>query len=354
MTMNPRLFKGIYEIHIVPRLILKSSVRWLPGNVYIPYIPQTSENLKVYDNGSDHRIEIIFIVQKINTTRYRKMSSFYGWFYEPDDDKIIYINPKFSKFSCIIENISGNEIIIRVNPYYYLTFKSGVTSIGRLYSPQKILQDIITMKLLELNYLPVHCSAVASQNGAIVILAPPDTGKTFTALKLIREGYKFLGEDICYFNNNKEIYGNIYTLTISPKDLYNISNKNISKFAKLKIEMYYKILHKIKPLELILWYVHNPPIFPIYKILNKIVDKTQIKTIVLLGDNYEDVRVLTSKRDKIKYIDKLITLNNAEFQIHDSLLFRSYKYYAGRDIVAELDKKSKEIFLEILNFFNKL
>jgi hypothetical protein len=69
--------------------------------------------------------------------------------------------------------------------------------IGSLQTIYNHLTDLITVKLIEHGYLPLHAACIVSSRGSsALICAPPETGKTTTALLAREEGYQLVSDDI--------------------------------------------------------------------------------------------------------------------------------------------------------------
>lgn len=116
---------------------------------------------------------------------------------DQNQDKIFYDRNFLFKMRLQYElsGLTTNHIKIRVNKSYmrFVTHRfMNVHSIGY------ILTDIVNLKLLKNGLCPLHCSAVADNDGvAKVIFAPPNTGKTLTSMKLcIESNFNYMAEDL--------------------------------------------------------------------------------------------------------------------------------------------------------------
>lgn len=92
----------------------------------------------------------------------------------------------------------GNEILIKLNEGY--TYES-ISS--------WILGFCLSMALLQKGILTIHCSAIATKNGAILISGTPGTGKSSLANKLLENKYKLMADDVAgihFCNENCMIY----------------------------------------------------------------------------------------------------------------------------------------------------
>ena len=83
----------------------------------------------------------------------------------------------------LIQN--GNEILIKINAgYTYETVSAW------------ILGFCLSIVLLQKGTLTIHCSALATENGAVLLSGTPGAGKSSLASKLIEHGYKLMADDV--------------------------------------------------------------------------------------------------------------------------------------------------------------
>ena len=79
----------------------------------------------------------------------------------------------------------GKEIFIKLNEgYTYETISAW------------ILGFCLSMALLQKGTLTIHCSAIATETGAILISGTPGAGKSSLARKLIEDGFKLMADDV--------------------------------------------------------------------------------------------------------------------------------------------------------------
>jgi len=90
-----------------------------------------------------------------------------------------------------MENIGGFYLI--QNGQILVKIKSGYNY--ETISPW-ILGYCLSMALLQKGVLTIHCSAIAADNGAILISGTPGAGKSSLAGKLLKHGYKLLADDV--------------------------------------------------------------------------------------------------------------------------------------------------------------
>lgn len=90
-----------------------------------------------------------------------------------------------------MENIGGYYLI--TNSQILFKLKEGYT-----YDTISswILGYCLSMSLLKKNILTIHCSAMATETGAVLISGTPGAGKSSLAGKLLEHGYKLMADDV--------------------------------------------------------------------------------------------------------------------------------------------------------------
>jgi len=149
---------------------------------------------------------------------------------EPDSRLVYFKFPLGPvRFKLMLGDLHSNNPSFAVNPLYWrLTF-----NIGTALSPYYVhLRDIITMNLLDKGYLTLHGSCLCTASGeACLIVAPPETGKTITALYGQQLGYGLLSEDLVVSDGI-----NILPSLISGQQVYSPAFLNMQKGLKAKIK----------------------------------------------------------------------------------------------------------------------
>ncbi len=93
-----------------------------------------------------------------------------------------------------LSGLLEGEIHLEVNAAYarYVTHR-----FMNLHSPGYVLTDVVAWALLRAGYAPVHCSGFSTDAGTVLVLAPPNTGKTLTTMMACMEmGASYLAEDV--------------------------------------------------------------------------------------------------------------------------------------------------------------
>lgn len=128
-----------------------------------------------------------------DTDGYGKYHYFYG---RPNSDELYY-RRKFLGGRDLWMRVAGllrDEVHLEVNREYakYITHR-----FMNLHSPGYILTDIVGWALIQHGLAPVHCAAFAMNDASVLVLAPPNSGKTLTTMRACMElGADFIAEDV--------------------------------------------------------------------------------------------------------------------------------------------------------------
>lgn len=126
-------------------------------------------------------------------------------YYQVGDDWVLY-ERKYGGFTCelLIQGLPGNNLTVFVNSFYLNYVKAKIDS---LYPVGVHLTDILLYKILSDDNLVIHGASLyeTKNKKAFLLVAPPDTGKTYTTFKLLERGYQFLGEDLSFYDSKKDM-----------------------------------------------------------------------------------------------------------------------------------------------------
>lgn len=116
------------------------------------------------------------------------------------NDTDIYYERKYLglKFKMLIKNFKEDNVTVYVNKSYLFFVK---LKMDNLYPVGVHLMDVFLLNILKKGDLVVHAASLHNPetNSSFLILAPPDTGKTYSTAMLVKKGYKFVGEDLSYY-----------------------------------------------------------------------------------------------------------------------------------------------------------
>lgn len=143
----------------------------------------------------------------------------------PGDDSVYYERTLLGKRNLRLHlaGLLGAEPALSVNPDYlrYVTHR-----FMNLHSAGYVLTDVAGLSLLRHGFAPLHCSAFRSGEATVLVLAPPNTGKTLTTMMACLEhGAEFLAEDLA-ITDGKVVFSVPWTSTFRYYDRIDASRRS--------------------------------------------------------------------------------------------------------------------------------
>jgi len=276
---------------------------------YVCVAPKTTE-----EEYNDCMLKINLSVRKTadvfdESIKFENLDRYNHFYAELYGQKIYYERNFFinAKYRYSIE-IVGNEVNVVVDNNY---FKYVRYRFMNVHSLGYILTDVISGLLLMNGYATLHCSSVSIGDKALVIFAPPSTGKTLTALKLCEyTGAKYISEDIA-ITDGDVIYSVPWTSTFR---CYNHCKET-------KSDRFLEALRKKVPLFQLV-----PPKKrkSIHAYINEdfLVDSAEISDAILLGKGVYGV-IRTDKA----FLENILNLNKYELNYHRSPAMLVINYF---------------------------
>ena len=132
------------------------------------------------------------------------LSKQFSTFYLIGSDQIYY-ERRYGGVTCkiLVDQVKGDRLKLYVNKSYlkFIKFK-----IDNIYPVGVHLTDLLLLKIIASGDLIVHAASLYNPKNrqAFLMVAPPDTGKTYTTFQLLAKGYKFLGEDLSYYDSKAD------------------------------------------------------------------------------------------------------------------------------------------------------
>jgi hypothetical protein len=286
-----------------------------------------------YSNNVQYRVEVHTLSNPENLIRnpIGKFSNTYSigtdW---------IYYERKYGNLRCklFISGVEKDHIKIYSNQFYANYIKARIDNIWPIGIHTT---DLLLLKILKAGDLVIHGASLSTpnQNTTFLIIAPPSTGKTYTAFKLLEKGYKFLGEDLSYYNSASDsIICMPYTSTWGHR--YKLRRFDLSTipFFGLFSNQNKKSVEEIFG-------------------ENSVIQSARLDRIYLLEKTKSATGVQHIKVTK-DIIRKVIAVQRSEFSYYKNPLLRAYEYYhpigiddafnlEAKNLVALL--KSKEVYI---------
>ena len=231
--------------------------------------------------------------------------------------KSIFYNKKYSflNLKLYIKDLDTNNVTFYLNKSYYNIVKFRMDN---LYPLGIHISDIFLTKLLNSWNLVVHGACLYSEKNkwAFSLVAPPDTGKTYTTYKFLETpGFKFLGEDLSLWDSKKDNI-NCMPYTSTWEHRFKLWGFHIWKIPFLGI----MIPHK----------KHS-----VYDIFGKekVQEAGASKIIYLLeqSDKKEGIELVTKKKLE-KVIEKVKLIQRNEFWYYKNPLLLAFDYFNNTDL----------------------
>jgi hypothetical protein len=227
-----------------------------------------------------------------------------------------------------LKNLLSNTNLT-VNDRYHKLVRMKVDSV---FPPGAHLADILTVNLLERKYTPLHCAAVSNQqNEGMLLVAPPDTGKTLTTLLALKRGFSYLAEDIAVIDR-EHVYANPYTSTFLHNDEFE-NHKSSNFFFSLS-----------KKIPLLSAYIR--PKVSVSSLMKdfKIDEKARIRNIFLLDRGPNSIE----KIEPGESTRRIMIINRNEFSYHKNPLLFAYSYFNPSLDINQLMKVEEELISTIV------
>ncbi len=248
--------------------------------------------------------------------------------YKYKDNKIYFERRIFGNTLQLMYEDNGSIFNIICNKKYYnlIRFTLG----GGLFPPGLILQNIVTTKLLERGYAPLHCACVSKNGRAALLPAPPDTGKSTTMMLAMKRNYNFISEEVAVVDSNLNVFSCPLTTSYA-KYLKSYKNK-LHSFLAEKIPIF--PFYTKQPLSEIVNFLRNI----------KIDKKSKIGYIILL----ERGETKIEETDKDSILHKILAMNRAEFPYYHDPLLNAYSYFKSNFDLYKIVNNERKILEKVV------
>jgi len=251
-----------------------------------------------------------------------------------ENKKEVYLERAFSKTKkaiIVLRDLFSNTPEILFNRHFDLWSK---LRISKMLTCGAILTDIVNIKLLLNNILPIHAGCVGiDEEKGILIAALPDVGKTYSTLKLLQvnQNLYFMSEDIVMIDNEFFAYAVPYTETV---DKRMVKDNLFDQLRKSIYEKMFKINFTKKN------------IFDAgYVTKDRFLPKARVKMITLLyRDSKEEVRKLSPE----EAFNLLLPLNRLEFSYFRNEILLTYLFFNQDISIDEIMYKERRLLMNIL------
>jgi len=261
-----------------------------------------------------------------------KMGKFHYFNGYPDSGLIFYERSFFfkQKLQFKISGIDSNHIKVVVNKNYMKFVKHRFMNV---HSMGYILTDIINLRLMHNGFAPLHSSGIAIKDEGFGIFAPPNTGKTLTAMTLCMDksnGMEFFAEDLS-LTDGEHFYSVPWTSTFRYYE--SVDSSKFSKFLN-------KLTDKVSVLELFSFGKTDP----ITEYVDEISHKSQVSGIYILDRGTEKVYDISA--DEAFF--RINTLDRYEFNYMRAPTIIAYEYFNPKTDIEKAYAKEREILKEMI------
>lgn len=211
------LYYFVYAENILGVQTNDKNFKWIYGS----YAPSANE-------GDFNKCLIRVILNVVSDKNIQRCSSvdcqFQCFSWDDRNKTLIFKRNVMGKKLAYSISITGNIIHAQFGKTYYKYVKHRFMN---LHSAYYILSDLANMLLIKNGYASLYCSAVCNRSlsNVTAFFAPPNTGKTITAIHLCKEfDYRLISEDVA-ITDGKSIWGCPWTNSVRP------SKKRLSFFG---------------------------------------------------------------------------------------------------------------------------
>lgn len=236
----------------------------------------------------------------------------FDYFWGKKEAKVIYYeHPIFSGLNAkMILDMSDPIYSITVNEAYY---KFARYKFENVWPPGLHMADLVTIKLLQNNYLVLHGASFFNKKTleGNLIVAISNTGKSRTTFAAIDKGYGYHSEDITVLDKDS-----IYTTPLISAQSSMLPNKNLALTYNLFISQNIG-------LNLIFPRSSNAANFCDFFRSQDVNGRSKPKNIYILEKGNESIEKLS----KAEAFRKMILLNRLELTYSRDHLFLAYEYF---------------------------
>jgi len=140
-------------------------------------------------------------------------------FYQESSIRLGFLKSKF-----LLDNLEGTTKLWFLSPRYRILHR---------LRPQllRMIFEVLEVKLLQRGYTFMHSACIERKNEAILVCAPPDTGKTLTTIRLVTEyGFRYMSDDMTILGKDAFVYSYPISMTFH---IVHLKELNLRISAKL-------------------------------------------------------------------------------------------------------------------------
>lgn len=229
-------------------------------------------------------------------------------------DRSLYLG---KRLQIAATDLLGDEPVIHANTNYHRYISHRFMN---LHSLGYMMTDLCSLLMLRKGYSPIHCSSFKLGDATVVIVAPPNTGKTLTSvLACMEHGADYIAEDLA-MTDGHDVISVPWTSTF--RYYKQIDN---SLFARAKNRAT-KIL---PPLELLT--ASQPDPITSFIDPTKVESRSEVTHLVILQSGDQEIR----SADSEEAYRKTRNLNRYEFNYHRAPMVVAAEFFTPQLGIAE-------------------
>ncbi len=282
------------------------------------------------------RLVVRFIVDPLATEGREKqgLQKYHYWRAEQSKDELFYQRNFFggTKLRLLAKGLLTNRPEVWANKRYVKHIR---WRFNNLHSPGYILTDMVCALLLKKDLCALHCSAFSLGDSTVVVIAPPDTGKTLAIMRAVFDHEaSFISEDLAIIDG-ENIYACPWTSTFRYYD-----ELSMSRIMAIRMK-----LIKVMPVVEILPFPGTRKTIDNYIGKERILDRSRVTHIVILARRDGGLQSL----DKTDALKMVLNLNHYEFGYRKSPMLTAYSYFNPEFDPEALVEREKEILARLVN-----
>ena len=294
-----------------------------------------------YNHGTVSDPDISIEVKKDFNFSKRGLNRLDYWFYGKEGGNLVYFEDNLFgiRNKVLLENLEGKtEIIVT----------KSVLMLDSLFVPCSrksfidLISTVVQIKLINAGFVPIHAACLSKDDSGLLLVAFPRMGKTLSTLQLLKEGFKFIGEDTVYVDNKGNAFF-IPTLSAIHYDFLKFFNQK-----KISTWEYYKILTKswIMEKNQFINRIFEPPKINLLDMVdNTSLRKSKVKNVCSLEIGERSIKEV----DKECLTKKILAINRYSLpRIDTNPFIWVYSYFNGFDIerIMEIERRNISAFLD--------
>lgn len=202
-----------------------------------------------------------------------------------------------------VENLFGGGKVMANSSY----FKYVRAKIDNAYPIGVHLADFLILNLLQRGYSPLHCAALSLEGAGMLIVGPPDSGKSFTTILALKQGFRYVSEDVTFVDETN-VYANPYTSTF----VHNKKSRHLRDFFR-----------ELLPISSYFFESPRTTIRDLVKDL-QIDEKVEVKKIFIIDQGKEDS---SQKIGASEAVRRILIINRNEFSYYKNPIILAYSYF---------------------------